>query len=76
MCLLDSSDTKLLEAASSAMREALRKLAEVHCNLFGELTESDLQVGMISSCTFTVDVYVFICCMQVSRNFLTKLNHL
>lgn len=40
----DQSDIKLLEAATSALREALRKLAEARCNLFGELTESDLQL--------------------------------
>jgi hypothetical protein len=70
MCLLDQSDTKLLEAASSALREALHKLAEVHCNLFGELTELDLQVGMISRHTFTVEVHVFVGSMQTSTNIV------
>jgi hypothetical protein len=70
MCLLDQSDTKLLEAASSALREALHKLAEVHCNLFGELTELDLQVGVISSHTFTMDVHMFVGSMQAYTNIV------
>ncbi|KDR09420.1 HEAT repeat-containing protein 3 [Zootermopsis nevadensis] len=38
------TDTRFLEAATSALRATLQKLAEVQCNLFGQLTESDLQL--------------------------------
>jgi len=40
----EGGDTKLLEAATSALREALHKLAEVQCVLLGDVKDSDLQV--------------------------------
>ena len=47
--LLEGGDTKLLEAATSALREALHKLAEVQSVLLGDVKDSDLQVRMIST---------------------------
>jgi len=47
--ILEGGDTKLLEAATSALREALHKLAEVQCVLLGDVKDSDLQVRMIST---------------------------
>ncbi|XP_069681892.1 HEAT repeat-containing protein 3 [Periplaneta americana] len=41
----DLTDTRFLEAATTALRASLQKLAEAQCNnLFGQLTESDLQL--------------------------------
>ena len=47
--VLEGGDPKLLEAATSALREALRKLAEVQCVLLGDVKDSDLQVRIIST---------------------------
>jgi hypothetical protein len=47
--IVEAGDTKLLEAATSAVREALHKLAEVQCVLLGDVKDSDLQVRIIST---------------------------
>jgi hypothetical protein len=38
----NSDDMKLLEAASAAMRAILQQLADVHANIFQQLTISDI----------------------------------
>jgi hypothetical protein len=47
--VLEGGDIKLLEAATSALREALHKLTEVQCVLLGDVKDSDLQVRMINT---------------------------
>ena len=61
--ILERGDTKLLEAATSALREALHKLAEVQCVLLGDVKDSDLQVRMISTSS---SLLMFTCSLSIA----------
>jgi hypothetical protein len=73
--ILSGGDTKLLEAATSALREALHKLAEVKCLVLEDIKDADLQVRMMRTKFFIVGVYLFIVRCRVPEIWLKYSRH-